>query len=190
MRLVAAKCPNCGAKIKLDLDKKIYHCQYCRYDIILEDEKGNKTTEIPYDELFAKSKSIGKILIIPIVIFAIIFITIMVIVVSNFFKMDDELLDNFTNQVSVQSFNVYIDETGVLYGSTIANLLDHVQKNMENYDKHITIVYNDEIVSGDDAIFDLIVEVDLDSFAEYTIRNDKDEDGYINKVIIEKVLEN
>ena len=37
MKLVAAKCPSCGADIRMPEDKKRFFCQYCGTQILLED---------------------------------------------------------------------------------------------------------------------------------------------------------
>ncbi len=37
MKFVAAKCPNCGAKLKLDKELKKSTCEFCRYDILVDE---------------------------------------------------------------------------------------------------------------------------------------------------------
>ena len=37
MKIVAAKCPNCGASIKVDSDSNMTKCEYCRSTVIVED---------------------------------------------------------------------------------------------------------------------------------------------------------
>lgn len=38
MKLIKLTCPNCGAKLQVSSDEKIYNCNYCRTDIIIDDE--------------------------------------------------------------------------------------------------------------------------------------------------------
>ena len=37
MKLVAAKCPNCGASIDVDKDSESTKCDFCKSKIIVED---------------------------------------------------------------------------------------------------------------------------------------------------------
>ena len=41
MKLVAAKCPNCGASIKVDRSLKFTNCEYCNTQIIVEEAVEN-----------------------------------------------------------------------------------------------------------------------------------------------------
>ena len=41
MKLVAAKCPSCGANIKVDRSLKITKCEYCNSEIIVEEAVEN-----------------------------------------------------------------------------------------------------------------------------------------------------
>lgn len=39
MKIVSLKCPNCGANLKLEDNKEIFYCSYCRAQLIKEEEK-------------------------------------------------------------------------------------------------------------------------------------------------------
>lgn len=39
MKIIAAKCPSCGANLEIDSETKITKCSFCKQNIILDDEK-------------------------------------------------------------------------------------------------------------------------------------------------------
>ena len=38
MKLISVKCPNCGSKLEFTPNSKTVTCEYCGYDIMVDDE--------------------------------------------------------------------------------------------------------------------------------------------------------
>ncbi len=182
MRLFAAKCPNCGAKIDLKKDVKIYYCEYCKYDIILDEtnhaSEKNKSLSSNENVVYIDGKiNFFKLfMFVPIIIFIIIVVTMFIIpIFSEVTKNDNEY------QVSVDNFNFIIDKTGEQSANMLATMLDHVVENINDTDRKIVIVFEGEEVA-DITSFKNIVESDLS--LKYYITSEIDADGYINKINI------
>ncbi len=191
MKFVAAKCPNCGAKIKVDIDQKVYTCNYCRYDIILDD--GTSINEQPNtlnkEKLLLHQKNIQKLMMIPIIMFITIFSIVTIFMLVGFLTFNEvknEIIEPSNNTFEKEQFNMFIDDVGVLNNSLVKFLLNDVIENLTTYDKEITIVYNGTSYSEIAEIMNIVVEVESNSFTSYSVLNEKDNEGYINKIIINK----
>ncbi len=201
MKLIPAKCPNCGSKIKIDLDKKVYTCQYCRYDILLEDSSSqtNAPNSLSKEELLEQQKKFGKFALIPLIIFGIIFVIIFIMIFStilnNFGSVNDAVTpDNTPNipepqepEITTHQFNAFIDRNGVEMAGSVGSILNFVISNMEETSKVITVSYNGVETTNITDIKNIIIEVELDSFSKYKVLTEKDNEGYVNKVIISEV---
>lgn len=181
MKFIVAKCPNCGAKIKFKKDEKIYTCEYCKYDILFDDDGGldkehMKTENVDLTDLQKKIlKKAPIMMFIPIIIF-IVFSAVLIFIG---FSLEPSISD-----VSTLHYNIFIDDNGVFYSNEIVVTLNNVISNMEEYDKKIEVVFNDESYTDIDEIKMLILELSNESFVEYSMLSYKDDDGYINKIVI------
>ncbi len=198
MKFVAAKCPNCGGRIKVDINKKIYHCEYCRNDIILDDGSPLNSTHtsneyhLNKEELLKHQKMAQKFMIIPIVIFILIFGFVGYTIFNSFMDMNssDSPLDNQTevdNEVSTSLYNLFIDDVGVQGKFSTENLINSVIENINDYDKEIEVLFNNVSYKEISALVSLITEISNSNISDYSIINEKDSDGYINKIIINNV---
>ncbi len=190
MKLVAAKCPNCGAKIKLNKEDRIYSCDYCRYDILLDDTNSaaekNKNINTDEHKVYLNTnelKNISKIALVPFIfsfVFIVVVIIIMIGMISNF-SVKPNSNNEVETTVSTSTFNVFIDDVGVKYTNTVTFILEKVISNIDEYDKKITIIYNEEEVTD---LQQLIIDIGTDPFNQFEITNQKDNDGYINQINI------
>lgn len=86
-------------------------------------------------------------------------------------------------EVFNSSFEFYV---GTKYGSSVSNLLDKVITNNKTDSGHmIVVVFGDMNTSKSDEIKDM--KKDLQTFDQYEVLVDYDENGYANKVTIETV---
>ena len=76
MKLVSAKCPNCGVNINIDRDSKIIKCEYCNASIIVEDDKleiqKEETKQINNKEFKTEKPKKKKSIKIYLILFAVI----------------------------------------------------------------------------------------------------------------------
>lgn len=176
MKFMAAKCPNCGAKIKMKKGEKFYTCDYCKYDIIFDDAGNFDTDKMNLEgiDLNKFQKVFKVVFIIPIIIFLIIFIS-SIFLISNIM---------FSNNVSTSSYNIFIDTNGICMGTAVASMLESAISNMEEYDTEITVSYLGEETTDIDKIKEFIIELDTNTFKNYTVLTYKDSDGYVDTIKI------
>ena len=62
MKLVAARCPNCGANIDVDKDSDSTRCEYCKSKIIVEDAIQKVKVEMSGSVEVTNSTSVSKLL--------------------------------------------------------------------------------------------------------------------------------
>ncbi len=188
MKLVAAKCPNCGSKIKIEIDKKIYTCEYCRSDIILDDGTPlNQTYNTPYslnlDELRKRQKLMMVIMAIPVI--TIIFFVLMVMIgIMGEFSDSNDKAEEFFDSVSVETFNFSINKAGNLSTVEVENLISDVISRMSSYDKNIVVVFNEMRLTDIPSISTVPNMINADSYKTYIVSNTKDSEGYIKEITI------
>ncbi len=187
MKFVAAKCPNCGSKIKVDLNQKLYTCQYCRYDIILDDGTNinNQGNTLNVDEL-KKRQKIFNLISTVLVVFFIIFVTITATLIMRTIVSMDE--SNVTNTYETTEFNLLISTTGTINGINVKIILEGVNDNLNTTDKEITVVYDEVTYKTTSEIQTLITSLNDKTFDEFIVSNEKDVDGYINKINIASTI--
>ncbi len=187
MKLIAVKCPNCGAKIKVNREDKIYTCNYCRYDLFLDSGESREPFNLEDAQAILKlptEKALKTFLIIK-VAFVAIFFLIMAIVLFGMF--------NIFNSRGVGSYNMFIDDIGVVNYSRTSSLLTEVANTMTESEEIITVTFDgDDITNIDEitALSNQIKDSTMLYIPEYRISNEMDEDGRINRIIIESLPPN
>ena len=102
-------------------------------------------------------------------------------VIDDVKNQSQDIINNVIKQKDVDNHNFLIDDVGLINDLTVINILNEVIK--INDSKVITIRYNDiEYVEDVDIIEKVTLKIE--SFNEYIVTNEKDKDGYINKIII------
>lgn len=208
MRLVKLNCPNCGANLEIEDNKKELYCKYCRTTSLLDDEVIR--VEHTFVDEHAKEKleifnGFTKIFkgigITSMVYFGIIMVVIIGViggVVFNISKMNnrrDEIFNNSSTGVDVEFDSKYseVEIRGFnspfeMYSGTksvflIESLLDKVVTNNKTEKEHlITVVHNEKNTSNPDEIID--IKHFLEDDKEYEVSLDYDTDGFVNQVTI------
>ncbi|MFI3306975.1 MAG: hypothetical protein R3Y21_00245 [Mycoplasmatota bacterium] len=183
MKFIVAKCPNCGAKINMEEGKHFYKCNYCRHDIIFDDNGKMDKEQMKLEGLEIPVQKMSKLMMVMLPVTILIILTIFITTLIGFFS-----ISSFGGHtVSTNSFNIFIDNNGIYSSSYIASTLNHVVSNMEDHDKIITVVFNGEETSDIDEIKAYILELDgYEMFSNFSILSYKDDDGYVNKLVIEQ----
>ena len=92
-----------------------------------------------------------------------------------------EMKNDFDKNSFNSDFTFYI---GTKYGSNVSDLIDEIITNNKTNKEHlITVVYNNENIT--DSIKIKNIKNELSEWNEYEVREDYDDDGYINKITIE-----
>lgn len=208
MRLVKLNCPNCGASLKVEDNKKEFYCKYCRTTSLLDDEvirvEHTIVDEHAEEKLeifngFAKVfKGIG---ITSMVYFGIIIVVVIGVIgglVFNISKMNnrrDEIFndnsalvdvefDSKYSEVEIRGFNgpfeMYSGTQSVFF---VESLLDKAVTNNKTEKEHIiTVIYDDITTTVPDEI--VSIKHSLEDDVEYEVSLDYDEDGFVNKITL------
>ena len=205
------KCTSCGGDMVIDENKEYATCNYCNTKYKLNEDI-NLNIKMDEDLKNAISGGIStvkkgsKFLLIPIIIFVIFFMVaffgIFRTVTSQFKDVSETVKENIEDfdtdssvdikedfGVSTNSFNNTLE----MYSGTkskffVEHLLDEVvTSNKKNADRLITVVFGEYSTTVPEEIVNLKHSLDD---GKYEISLDYDDDGYINKVTMEKIGEN
>ena len=197
MKFVAAKCPNCGAKLKFEKGKRVYTCDYCRYDLIFDDKgrfdiNSMNLDNIDMDALNKQIRGFGKISKKVVLIFSIFFFIVFTFIIVHFFytfsKINDAISGSNQNENNVTStgFNFFINNTGIMKQETLSFFLNEVIETINDYNRDVIVEFNGVEKTTTLEIAEIINELDSDD-SKYFVSNSKDSDGYIIKIIVNKM---
>lgn len=96
MKLIEKKCPNCGASLEFSETAKSCKCDYCHRTFEVERDNNGINIDFNLSELEAPAKAMGKAFIIITIVFAIIFISVAVIIGISINNSRKDF-DNFVN---------------------------------------------------------------------------------------------
>lgn len=106
--------------------------------------------------------------------------------VENMFYNVEDILTNYSqNGIAKEQFNSTLEMySGTKMGASVFNVLDKINTSNKKQDRKITVKYMD-IETQDEAEIRNIKK-QMDQFEDYELYFEYDEEGYINKAIIEK----
>lgn len=206
MQLKELKCPNCGAKLRVNTKEKEtgqITCSYCQTNFVIEDEynagyqytKGAlKASEEQFDAIYKKIRynPVSKIItIIFICLFCFIFIiSISTIVSINKNMQPNKIIDQDddkslpANRVAAEDFNfTFKGYNGTKNKFFIEGYLDSiVTNNKTNQDHQIIVKFNGQETTNSNEI--VSIKQSLLDNKEYELSMDYDTQGYFNKLTI------
>lgn len=206
MNLKELKCPNCGAKLRVNTKEKEtgqITCPYCQTNFVIEDEynagyqytKGAlKASEEQFYAIYKKIRynPVSKIItIIFICLFCFIFIiSISTIVSINKNMQPNKIIDQDddkslpANRVAAEDFNfTFKGYNGTKNKFFIEGYLDTiVTNNKTNQDHQIIVKFNGQETTNSNEI--VSIKQSLLDNKEYELSMDYDTQGYFNKLTI------
>ena len=173
------RCTSCNGELTVDENKEFATCNYCGTKYKLNDDM---TINIKLDdnakELLNTGKKAAKFMVIPFIMFAIIFITVAVIIFVTSRKSQNDFEKNRFN-------NQFIYKNGTQYKMFVENLIDNIDESNKKNDKHqVVVVYNDKEITQSNDLVDF--KHSLNNM-KYEVIFNYDKDGYINKIVIEDI---
>lgn len=162
MKLVELKCKNCGSLLKVEDGIKEVTCTYCHTSFILDDE----VQHIQHDNMYESGYEFEKGRI----------------------KAQDEKQEADMNEDNIKNFNTNFEKySGTQSKFFINELLDDINTNNKtNSNKKIDVAYKETITSEEKEIIKIKHNLG-DNFKSYEVILDYDEEGFVNKVTIEKI---
>ncbi len=166
------KCTSCGGNLKVDENKEYATCEYCETKYKLNDDM---TINIKLDDSIKDNLTkASKFMAVPIIIFAIIFITSVGIIITVIFKSNANFDKNRFN-------NQFIYMNGTQDKIFVDNLLDSVSESNKKNKRQVEIVYGEKTIS------DIIEFKHSLGYGKYEVVFNYDDKGFINKINIDKL---
>lgn len=201
------KCSSCGAPLDVDDDKEYAKCKYCGLTYKLSQDINIKLDD--------NIKGVPKFVILPIIILVIVSIIIVSIfivfpnisgknshspIISNqdiSNSNEDETLNSNVNEKiydewNINSFNFNFSfAAGTKERIELERILDSIVTSNKTHDRKIVLVFNGKEITDENEIIKVKQSLPRGSYQaetqKYEVLVNYDNDGYINKIIVEKV---
>ena len=191
------RCSSCGAELQVEENKEYAICNHCKSRYKLnEDLNVNIKLDDNMKEVLNNSlgtaKHFSTFMLIPIIIFVIVFILIFFFAFTNINKTK-ETIDNNKNQIEEQIdkqqdsvkkefFNFqFSNDNGTKSAFFLESTLDEIIQSNKIYDRKVMLVFNGTETMDETEIINIKHSLD----GNYEVSFNYDEDGYINKIIVD-----
>ena len=175
------RCTSCGAELKLEENKEYAVCEHCgsKYKMNEDMNINIKMDDNVKEVINNGTKSFSKIMLIPIVLFVIIFISII------FFAFKSK--SDFTNdEAEKRKFNFnFSSEIGTKSGFFLTDILDEINVSNKNNDRKITLVFNGKATTDETEIIN--IKHGLKDRDKYEVMVNYDSDGYVNEIKVDRI---
>lgn len=188
------KCSSCGGEITVDDDKEYGTCPYCgtKYklnkDVNVNIKLDDNTKEVLRSGLGSVNR-FSWIIFIPIIVFLIIFVT-MLVNMNSFNRGISNSRDNYEeekeldNSFERDSFNVqFFGANGTTNDFFLRHTLDEIIQINKTNDRKVVLVFDGKETSDEKEIIDIKHSLS----GEYEVSLNYDDAGYINKIVVDKI---
>lgn len=193
------KCSSCGAELHVEENKEYAVCNYCgsRYKLN-EDLNVNIKLDDNMKEVLNNGlgtvKHASSFVLIPIILFVIVFV-FSFINTSKHKSMVEEEQNQIQEQVKQQkenmekesekhSFNFqFINDNGTKSAFFLESTFDEIIQSNKTHDRQVVLVFNGAETTNESEIIDIKHSLN----GNYEVSFNYDDDGYINKIIVDKI---
>ncbi len=194
------KCSSCGAGLEIEDNNEYAVCSHCgsRYKLnesLNVNIKLDDNAKDVLNEGLGIFKHISKFMLIPIIIFVIIFVLIICFAFTNNMSKSEKTMDDNQKQIekkvnkqqeSVKKdfFNFqFVNDNGTKSAFFLESTLDEIIQSNKIYERKVVLVFNGTETINEDEIINIKHALD----GKYEVSLNYDEDGYINKIIVNKI---
>ena len=204
------KCSSCGAKLEIEENKEYAKCNHCgtRYKLNEDLTVNIKLDDSVKDALnngLGTVKHVSKFMLIPIIIFAIIFVGVFVFIILDMnssrktaeesktriqekIKQNQEESDAeekaFKEMVNKNTFNFDFEHAnGTKSAFLLESTFDDIVRSNKTNDRKIALVFNGKETMEEAEI----VKIKQSLKGDYEVSINYDDEGYVNKVIVNKI---
>ena len=200
------KCSSCGAELHIEDNKEYAVCNHCgsRYKLN-EDLNVNIKLDDNMKEVLNNGlgtvKNASKVMIIPFILFALIFIAIFVFGFINInkskksaeenrekiheqVKEQNEIINKQQEEAKKEMFNFqFANDNGTKSAFFLESTLDEIIESNKTQDRLVTLVFNGKEVTEESEI----INIKHSLKGDYEVSFNYDDEGYINKIIVDKI---
>lgn len=200
------KCSSCGAELHVEDNKEYAVCNHCGSKYKLnEDLNVNIKLDDNMKEVLNNGlgtvKNASKVMIIPFILFALIFIVIFVFGFTNInkskksaeenrekipeqFEEQNEIINKQQEEAKKEMFNFqFANDNGTKSAFFLESTLDEIIESNETQDRLVTLVFNGKEVTEESEI----INIKHSLKGDYEVSFNYDDEGYINKIIVDKI---
>ena len=178
------KCSSCGGHLDVEENKEYALCKHCgaRYKLN-EDLNVNIKLDDNMKEVLNNGlgtvQHFSKFMIVPIVMFIIIFI----IMSFNIFRIFGGR-DSLKKETDKSSFNfTFSHENGTKSALFLESTLDDIIQSNKTHDRKVALVFEGKETTDEKEIIDIKHSLS----GTYEVSINYDDKGYVNKIIVEKI---
>lgn len=195
------RCTSCGAELKVEDNKEYAICEHCGSKYKLNEDlniniKIDDSVKDVINNGLGTAKHFSKFLLIPVGLFVVVFISILVFsfkTEADFNKKQEESrqqMEEKANKAQEESekysFNFqFTSAAGTDYGNQVERTLDDIIESNKNYDRKVKLVFNGESTTDESKIIE--IKHSLGSWDEYEVIVNKDADGYVSEIKVDKI---
>ena len=192
-------CSSCGAELQVEENKEYAVCNHCGSKYKLNEElnvniKLDDNVKEVLNAGLGTFNHISKFMFIPIIAFVIIFVLVFYFGFRNTSKSHKEIEENqkqIAEKINNQQENVqknvfnfqFSNDNGTKSAFFLKSTLDEIIQSNKIYDRKVILVFNEKETTNETEIIDIKHSLDGD----YEVSLNYDEDGYINKIIVDKI---
>lgn len=202
------RCTSCGAELKVKDDKEYAICEHCgssyklNEDVNINIKVDDNVKEVLNNGL-GTAKHFSKFLLIPVGIFVLFFICGLFFAFkteADFNKRQekseqeqaerqkeaDDAAEKAKEETTKKNFNFqFVNAAGTTNGFHLSDTLDDIIESNKNYDRKVTLVYNGKSTTDEAEIIE--IKHGLGTWDNYEVIVNKDSDGYINEIKVDKI---
>ena len=193
------KCSSCGAELEVESNNEYAFCRHCgtRYKL-KEDLNVNIKLDDNMKEVINTGlgtvKHASTFMIVPVIMFIMIFITIafaMFKTTNTMIDTKDETFDKYEEEkIKIEeeskkySFNFqFINANGTKATIFVKSTLDEIIQSNKTNERQVTLVFNGTETKEESEI----IEIKHSLSGDYEVSLNYDDDGYINKILVDKI---
>ena len=182
-------CSSCGGHLEVESNNEYAFCRHCgaRYKLNEDLNINFKVDDSVKDTLkggFRAFKFISKMALVPICLF---FIAFIVVTLSVFKTIRSEAFQERTGiqeKSKKETFNhQFINSNGTKQAIFVKSTLDNIIQSNKTQDRLVTLIFDGTKTTDEKEIIEIKHSLDGD----YEVSINYDDEGYVNKVIINKI---
>ena len=189
------RCSSCGGEITIDNDKEYGKCPYCgtKYKLKNDINFNIKLDDNIKDVLNNSTNRFSKFLLIPILSVSIIIFTIIIILVLRFNsqyksvninKNNNSIYNSLVDNITKKSFNSqFLGANGTKNDFFLRHTLDDIIESNKTHERKVILEFENKEITDEKEI----IEIKHSLSGNYEVSFNYDEEGFINKIIVEKI---
>ena len=196
------RCTSCGAELKVDDSKEYAICEHCgsKYKLNEDLNINIKMDDNVKEVINNGTRRFSKIMLIPVVLFFIVFISIVFFSIKSRNDFDKNvkenrqntedfgktIIDQFSEEAKKSQFNFnFSSATGTKSGFFLKSILDSINDSNKTNNRKVSLVFNDNSTTEEKEIINIKYGLNDNDMFEVIVNYDID--GYVNEINVTSI---